>query len=181
MPEGLNNRFIGNIFRVASWGDKNAERVIDSLFEHNIFDGVAFSFVRCLMRNNIFFQASPPVENYPITGLGTSAVGNVVVMNSNVSRTYSLPDGNTLVPYSERTSVVIGSSNGTFDGRWRLAPESPARGAGIDGADAGIFAGMHPYVLSGLPAVPFITEFALPAVVTQGSGLPIKLRAISVR
>jgi hypothetical protein len=49
-------------------------------------------------------------------------------------------------------------SPNSIDGRYRLATGSPAIGAGVGGVDCGAFGGSTPYRLSGIPAVPVITN-----------------------
>lgn len=51
------------------------------------------------------------------------------------------------------------------DATFQLAASSPAKGIGTGGTDAGAFGGASPYVLSGQPNVPIITNFT-----TSGSG-----------
>ncbi len=60
------------------------------------------------------------------------------------------------------------------DGRYQLAPESPARGAGFEGADLGAFGGGQPYLISGLPPVPLIYDFVVGS--STEAGLPVLVR-----
>jgi hypothetical protein len=76
---------------------------------------------------------------------------------------------------SDDTGVFIGS--GSEDGTWLLAPASPAAGAGMNGEDLGPFDGPFPYVLSGLPTLPVITELSLPAIVNEGDQATISITA----
>jgi hypothetical protein len=66
---------------------------------------------------------------------------------------------------------------GTSDGRWRLRPNSPARGKGFNGVDMGAFGGATPYVLSGVPPIPRVTRFVVPSTVTSTSGLRFEVDA----
>lgn len=45
------------------------------------------------------------------------------------------------------------------DGMWQLKEGSPAIGAGTGETDCGMFDGMHPYTLSGIPDIPSIFEY----------------------
>lgn len=47
------------------------------------------------------------------------------------------------------------------DSRWKLKIDSPAKKAGFDGADCGVFGGSIPYVLSGIPPIPIITDIII--------------------
>ncbi|MEX0980927.1 MAG: hypothetical protein WD577_04225 [Bacteroidales bacterium] len=57
--------------------------------------------------------------------------------------------------------VFIGdnSEGGTTDGQWQLREGSPAIGAGTNGVDCGMFDGLYPYILSGIPDIPAIFEY----------------------
>ncbi|MFO7924254.1 MAG: hypothetical protein R6U58_11235, partial [Bacteroidales bacterium] len=57
--------------------------------------------------------------------------------------------------------VFIGdySEGGTTDGMWQLKEGSPALGAGTNGVDCGMFDGLYPYKLSGIPGIPAIFEY----------------------
>jgi hypothetical protein len=66
---------------------------------------------------------------------------------------------------------------GSFDGKWRLRPNSPARGKGFDGVDMGAFGGATPYVLSGVPPIPRVTRFVVPSTVSSTSGLRFEVDA----
>lgn len=45
---------------------------------------------------------------------------------------------------------------GSTDGWWQLKDASPALGAGLGGIDCGMFDGLYPYKLSGIPAIPAV-------------------------
>ena len=45
-------------------------------------------------------------------------------------------------------SGTLGKSD---DAKWKLKAGSPAIGAGVSGVDCGVFGGVTPYVLSGVP------------------------------
>jgi len=67
-------------------------------------------------------------------------------------------------------------ATGSQDGYYQLCPGSPAIGAGISGQDCGIFGGLEPYRLSGIPAIPTIYEFTAPAT---GFVIPVQIKARS--
>ncbi len=64
------------------------------------------------------------------------------------------------------------------DVNYQLSVASPARGAGINGADIGPFGGPNPYVLSGQPPIPIITNLVSPPSGNNNAPLNVK---ISVR
>ncbi|NJK82499.1 MAG: hypothetical protein HC912_00440 [Saprospiraceae bacterium] len=55
-------------------------------------------------------------------------------------------------------TVFLGATGNTTDGQWQLKSDSPAIDAGVDGVDCGMFGGSTPYILSGIPPVPVITN-----------------------
>ncbi|OYU93945.1 MAG: hypothetical protein CFE21_18320 [Bacteroidetes bacterium B1(2017)] len=63
------------------------------------------------------------------------------------------------------------------DARYQLAPNSPAKGAGEGGTDAGAFGGDEPYVLSGIPSIPSIYQLSVPNQVPQNGILNIQIKA----
>jgi len=67
-------------------------------------------------------------------------------------------------------------ASGSQDGYYQLCPGSPAIGAGINGQDCGIFGGLEPYRLSGIPAIPTIYQFIAPST---GFVIPVQIKARS--
>ena len=67
----------------------------------------------------------------------------------------------------------------TTDKAYVLAAGSAAIGTGLNGVDMGIFGGVQPYVISGVPSIPRITRFQVPATATSASGLRIEMDAQS--
>ena len=65
----------------------------------------------------------------------------------------------------------------TADKVYNLISDSPAKGTGFDGVDMGAFAGVRPYVISGLPQIPRITRFVVPSQAGSSSGLRIEMDA----
>ncbi len=89
-----------------------------------------------------------------------------------------LPSGNGNIPNIAFIvqAFVSGHAN---DKAYVLAPGSPAIGSGLNGVDMGIFGGTLPYVISGVPSIPRITRFQVPATATSASGLHIEMDAQS--
>ena len=67
--------------------------------------------------------------------------------------------------------------SGSFDAKYQLKSEGPAEGAGLGDVDMGIYGGTTPYVLSGVPGIPRLTRFAVPATATNTSGLTFEVEA----
>jgi len=135
---------------------------------NNIFTSTSgtLSFTNCIIRNNIFASnQSANVTVGPISGPGGAN------------------NGNNLVSQSVATVIV---NSGSLDGRYQLAPGSPAIGGGVDISgnkpDCGPFGGNDPYKLSGIPDIPTIYELTFPngnAVPTGSPTLTIDLKTRS--
>jgi len=69
-------------------------------------------------------------------------------------------------------TVFVGGSG---DAQFALAPGSPAIGAGVGGVDCGIFDGLEPYTLSGIPPVPSIFTLTAPTSTDQGTPLQVTI------
>ena len=61
------------------------------------------------------------------------------------------------------------------DDRFQLFSAGPADGTGENGDDIGMFGGSEPYVISGIPPIPTITDIDVPAFGTIDDGLTIHL------
>ena len=135
---------------------------------NNIFTSTSslLSFTNCIIRNNIFASnQSANVTVGPISGPGGANNGNNLVSQ----------------PIA---SVIVDS--GSSDGRYQLAPGSPAIGGGVDISgnkpDCGAFGGNDPYRLSGIPDIPTIYELTFPngnSVPTGSPTLTIDLKTRS--
>jgi hypothetical protein len=123
---------------------------------NNIFDGptVQTSKIAVSGTNNT-------VTNNLTTGSLTLPTGNGNVHTANISTTYVVSD-----PWSYLTSE---------DSKFQLATNSPAIGIGIGGVNAGSFGGPSPYVLSGLPAIPVITNFTTSGVANTTTPLQVNV------
>lgn len=148
-------------------------------FSNNIFvdpsySGVttstsAISFNYCTFKNNIFL-------NDYVSGGSEST--NIVENNVFVTTHSSIPTPSNITG-ADAASIFVGypeQGTNSPDARWQLAPNSPAIGAGEDGTDCGIFGGDHPYVLSGIPALPIIYELNVPQDASP-EGLNVNLKA----
>ena len=135
-------------------------------FTNNIFRDRVFTSY-CSFKNNIFLN-----DYYP--SLTTNVVEFNVLTGSNVS----IPSSN--VTGVNKDSIFVGyepQGSYSFDNRFYLKPNSPAKSAGQNGIDAGVFSTESPYKLSGIPFVPLISEINAPTSATSGGGLPVTIKA----
>ncbi len=67
-------------------------------------------------------------------------------------------------------------ASGTTDGQFQIEASGPADETGENDADIGMFGGSEPYVLSGIPPIPTITEVIVPAFGSITGGLDIEVK-----
>ncbi|MFC2138715.1 hypothetical protein ACFLTE_11120, partial [Bacteroidota bacterium] len=72
--------------------------------------------------------------------------------------------------------ATVFEGTGSTDAQWQLKAGSPALGYGTDDADCGMFGGIDPYVLSGIPPIPAIYYYSAPSSASTATGLPITIR-----
>ncbi|GAB3708772.1 hypothetical protein GCM10027592_44310 [Spirosoma flavus] len=94
--------------------------------------------------------------------------------NNTINSTNDLPAGNGNVNGANWASIFE-SSNPQIDINFRLAQGSIAQGAGTGGTDIGAFGGSNPYVLSGQPPIPVITNLSSDPSGNNNSPLKVKI------
>ena len=155
---GINNVIRNN----AIFGFGVYNRAINSstanIIENNSLSGV-LTITESTVGNNILFDGSATLTNCTVY----NNIGNLDqfgVANGNKSNV-------------NMTTVFV--STGSTDGKWQLAAASPAKGAAYDGTDCGMFGGTDPYVLSGIPDIPFFSSIIVPGRTSTGNGLNVKI------
>lgn len=138
------------------WIDASSTAVID----HSIIEE-GFRCTTCTVSNSILITADLNVNgssfSYTIfRGDNRSGEGN----QGNVDR-----------------DVIFVDREAGFDAGFRLSPTSPARGAGRNGVDMGMFGGDEPYVLSGIPNIPSLYFFDAPISGSAANGLRVQVKA----
>lgn len=154
-----------------------------------------------LVRNNFienqdpanFAIVSPPNAGIDVSNnviQGKVEINNAIFVN-NVLRDGSFSGQNNDVRYNIGNAMQFGAANGnqqnvnmadvfinsgSTDGRWRLKDGSPAKGAGLDDVDIGMFGGASPYILSGIPSIPAIYFLNSPAEGSHSGGLPVHIK-----
>lgn len=104
-----------------------------------------------VITGNITCYNSTFQNNIIISGT-FSGTGNGIFNNICNSNQFSNTNGN--IPNTDTSTVFV--NTGTTDGRFQLKAGSPAKGAGIGGVDIGMFGGINPYVLSGVPTTIYL-------------------------
>ncbi len=67
----------------------------------------------------------------------------------------------------------------TTDGKWQILGGSVAEGAGVNGEDCGMYGGLEPYKLSGIPNIPSVYFFNAATTGSATEGLSISIKARS--
>lgn len=137
----------------------------DNIIRNNIiFGGATYSGI---FYNNIIYQSGDP--NF-VFSTNNSVYNNVCVgctgtaANSNFFTTAA----NTIFVVPEPRTF-----DDLEDDNFVLHASSPAKTKGVGGIDCGVFTGVKPYVLSGIPPFPMITAFTQGA--TSGGNIPITI------
>jgi hypothetical protein len=125
---------------------------------------------------NITINSNATFQNNIIifSSAGISAQqGSAISASNNICSDTQLPASNGNVQNVSMTNVFIGSifsdsptATISTDRRFQLRnPDAnnntpnPAKGGGFNGVDCGMYGGLSPYMPSGIPAIPIITQF----------------------
>ena len=137
----IKNNFIGNANLDWDWVSKGCHAIITSnvlsslYIKNNVLSGNLY-LNNSTLENNILINGAIQLSDnssYSYNVAHNSAFGN----NNNNQENVSI------------TTVFISSES--TDGQYQLKNGSPAKGAGLDDVDCGMFGGPDPYVLSGIP------------------------------
>ena len=177
----------------------HATRIVGGTVMNNVFyanvpaSGVgtttAFSALEdCLVTNNIFFgmpigSASGIIRNVFNNNLIVFAAASGVVPANDFPTVNNNTESNNLKDVNPQflNFPTLGSSAFDFAFDLRLAEVSPAKNAGSDGTDIGIFGGQFPFhsiFTHGAP-VSFISRLNTSGVVKVGSDLNVQIEARS--
>jgi hypothetical protein len=191
----VNNILILQNYVVNIETSNNNGKITNSVISNNI----VYREIKCginsgqlQITNNIIFNTSS--SHNPIDVYNSSIINNIIC-NPNYSITENT--GNTITnnilavdgtnangnQYNVAMASVFVDYNDTqgysTDGKWQLKNGSPAIGAGAGGVDCGVYGGVKPYVLSGLPDLPHIYEASIPATANSDEGLQITIKVKS--
>ena len=93
---------------------------------------------------------------------------------NNMSNSTQFPSGNGNLRNIDMSKVFVDPSND-----FHLLEDSPAKGAGTDGVDMGIYGGSTPYLDDGKPSLPSIVKLKADHSASQANGLEIEIQAVS--
>ncbi len=130
--------------------------------------------------NNIFISGDNNVSNFifsnNIMTCCSINLSNNTFFN-NICNASQIPANNGNQQNINMADVFVGASGNSTDGQYQLKNGSPAIGAGNEGTDCGIFGGVTPYVLSGMPEIPAVYEINMPSTGTTGNGINVTVKA----
>ncbi|MDZ7897233.1 MAG: hypothetical protein U5N85_04290 [Arcicella sp.] len=149
----------------------NLYNLTNSVISNNIYyrgGGSSFSALfGCSVTNNILDARGFTTIQEFVNGNGTTSVGNTISNNICLGQA-ATPSGNGNVNFGDETITFLDANPwntaSTRDAPFQLASGSPAVGIGTGGGNAGAFGGVSPYVLSGMPAYPIITNYTTSGV-----------------
>ena len=130
-----------------------------------------------ILKNNIFLYSYSGGVNsvFQYDMFNSSYVNPVPAGTGNFNITNAAMSATVFVGYDGSETPTGTNSN---DGRFALTAGSPAKAKGEGGKDQGIFGGLNPYKLSGIPAIPAF--YKLTATSTSTAGNPYTI-TFSVR
>ncbi len=163
-----NNLTVSNCFIVNS-----VNRMTHVIFMNNVIFGSQYHTVQhCTFKNNILIHvpqmAGASSSNYYLH--------NIVLTNfSGVSRVIDI--NNLLdIPAEDIFEVVPETWTYDFETVYRLKDDSPARNAGEDGTDCGVWGGRWPWKETAVPMIPHIREMEIAPVTNAGGKLQIRFQ-----
>lgn len=115
-----------------------------------------------VIRNNILLNVKN-TRAKTLWSVENSIVQHNVLSQDEATMASTYPDNTCLdMGYTDALPLLFTLDSETSQYRYRLKEDSPARGAGIDGEDCGVFAGSYPFVDNGYPqGIPVITSSAI--------------------
>ena len=123
--------------------------------------------------NNTIVQNCILGDNWdPHTGSG-NAGANCLFVGVPYQQSWGIPNSSGGYTSSELFESAGSSTWGKY---YKLKSNSPAIGAGTGGTDCGIFGGSVPFVLGGIPNVPWIHQLNLNAAGSQGGGVDVNVK-----
>ena len=177
-----------------SFAGSTTGQLTNSIISNNIIKGqikTGNASGSLIVSNNVYLANSywDPIDCYNAT------IQNNILIDINV--TISPNSGNTISynilaedgtnsngnQYNIDMASVFADFTGALqmstDGKWKLKDGSPAIGTGSGGTDCGVFGGLSPYILSGIPNLPHIYEADVPASASSESGLQVTIKVKS--
>ena len=179
------------IYTIDDHGQYTSAVIQNNIITYSISSSVRANWI---IYNNTFYGSCS--SSVGMINVYNSSIKNNIVFNtySNTSRTCinTNPEQNNNIefnvcnrefpnfPVPENniwTAVIeeVIADEGSAEKKLYLIEGSPAIGYGEGGVDCGVYGGLNPYVLSGMPPVPHIYKASVPVSATSTSGLPVNV------
>jgi hypothetical protein len=168
---------------VGSTGSSSTTLITNVLIFNNLLAYVQFNAQYSgVIANNIFTNWNDQTYNFTIKNNICTSTANLLnfsgsfntISNNIGAAALTLPEGNGNQNSVPMTTVFVGATGNSTDGQYQLANGSPAIGAGLSGEDCGMYGGITPYHLSGLPDIPSIYFLSAPST-SNGNTLPVTI------
>jgi hypothetical protein len=134
------------------------------------------SITNSILQNGTRLLTNCTITNSIFNGISTNSIRATSYAN-NISTQNDLPSGNGNVGGVAWTTLY-NVANPRSEADYQLSASSAAKGTGTNGTDIGAFGGPNPYVLTGQPPIPIITN--LVSSPSGNNNAPLNVR-ISVR
>ncbi len=156
----ITNNFIsvGDLQRLCIRGNTDDTNV---MIENNVLLG-NLTIYNAVISNNIY-------RDGVYTGNSSNTIQN------NICNSTQFPAINNNQQSVDMNIVFV--DTGTTDGQWQIDPAGPAAGTGTNGSDIGMYGGITPYVLSGIPVIPTIYYFYGPSNASQTLQVQAKIKS----
>lgn len=162
----VNNQYGYNCTITNNIGVLKVNALTNSVINNNTFwtywSGSSAANLRgCTVSNNIFDARGLTSTILFVEGISSgNTISNNICLGQAATPSGS---GNISSANGDITFLVLNpwATIGTEDSKFQLATGSPAAGIGTGGTNAGAFGGASPYVLSGMPAYPVITNYTV--------------------
>ena len=133
-------------------------------------------FNNCVARGTVNITTGSVQNCILFSSLSTSgnpglSASNCVFIGQPYTSSWGVP--NSVWDVSE---YAVFTRSGPVERFYQLKTTSPARGAGSNGNDAGLFGGPTPFVLSGIQNIPWIHQLNLTSQGSQGSGVDVNVK-----
>lgn len=156
------------------------DAITNTVIANNIYNlsglgnNIMINLNGCSVTNNIYdargFTSAIP---FVFGGTGNTISNNICLGQAGT------PSGNGNVNFGDPTiTFLVANPWTTFfieDAPFQLAVGSPAIGIGTGGTNTGAFGGANPYILSGLPAYPVMTNFITTGVGNTSTPLSVSV------
>jgi hypothetical protein len=172
---GYNCIISNNIFLGQGIGSF-CQDLTNCVLSNNVFNGSNLQdLYGCSISNNIFDARNSTISFSYVSGI---SVGNTISNNICLGQA-ATPSGNGNIDFGSPLNTFMvadpWANVSTQDAQFQLKAGSPAIGIGTGGTNAGAFGGASPYVLSGLPPYPIITNFTASGVGNTSTPLQVSV------